>query len=145
MSRPKIPWERLRDAYEKGADPCALAQQYGVSCSTVRRHIRAEGWTASCKPHAITFTKGDPSRPPAGKKPPEQSVLPQLHQAARRLQEAAAALLAAAEGGDEVSIRDVQDLAALLRELTNLALSLDESGPGLVRVVLEPPLEDWAM
>ncbi|MBO4854656.1 MAG: hypothetical protein J5482_05925 [Oscillospiraceae bacterium] len=150
MIRPKIAWEPLRDAYEKGASPHQLAQQYSVSLSAVYRHIRADGWTPppkrkSASRRAAPDKKTASPRLPAGKQMSAGSMLPQLHQAALRLQKTAAILLTAAENGDEVSIREVKDLASLLRELATLTVSLDESGPDLVRVVLEPPLDEWAM
>ena len=148
MSRRQIPWEEIRAAYGEGATRKARIQRYGVPYSTLSNHIRAEGWTVSPEETLSDKISADPLAPkkaPARRRSPGKTVLPRLRQAARRLQQTAAVLLSAAENGDEVSIRDVKELAALLRELTALAHSIESSQPEPVRVVLEPPLDEWAM
>ena len=148
MTRRKIPWEDIRAAYGEGVTRQALAQRYAVSYSALSRHIRTEGWTVAPAETLSDKMPADPSAPkkaPARRRSPGKSVFPRLRQAARRLQQTAAVLLSAAENGDEVSIRDVKELAALLRELTALAHSIESSQPEPVRVVLEPPLDEWAM
>lgn len=39
-----VPWAELRRAYQQGATYEELAQQYGISASTVGRRCRAESW-----------------------------------------------------------------------------------------------------
>ncbi|MBE6989312.1 MAG: hypothetical protein E7426_01020 [Ruminococcaceae bacterium] len=121
MSRPAIPWDRLRRDYESGVPEALLCARHGVSRSSLSRHRRAEGWAA-------------PSDPLAAR----------LDRVAARLERASSALLAAAESGGEVNLREIKDMAALLKELSALRRTAAEDAPARVRVVLAAELADWA-
>ncbi|MBQ9393478.1 MAG: hypothetical protein IJU18_05760 [Oscillospiraceae bacterium] len=123
MSRPAVPWDEVRRRYQQGEEPASLAQRYGVSVDTVRRHARQERWNGAGRP----------------------DVRPRLAQACRQLQCAAAAMMSRAETDGEVSVKDVKELAALLRELAALEKSLVQEAPPAVRVVLAPETEAWSV
>lgn len=115
-----LPWEQLRQEYEReGLTYQELAQRYGVSTSTVSRRARADGW---------------------GRRGGSR----------RRIEEVSGQLLAVVEEAlagrsDPLSVRELKDLTALLREMLALRelAQKEKGGEETVHVVLEGPLEDW--
>lgn len=123
MKRATVPWQEIRGRFARGETCAALAQCYGIAPSTVARHARQEQWQRA---------QGD------------SSSRHRMEQAVEKLQRAAEELLTRLQSGDADNVRQVKDLASLLRELAALEKSLEEDRPVAVRVVLSQPLDDWA-
>ena len=116
-----IPWRQIRRDYEAGVTYRQLAEQYGVPTSTLGRRGRAEGWR-----------RRDPDW------------------LERYVEEVAARLLTAAEellhSPQPLTLRELKDLTALLRELDSLRQTVrqqDSAADEQVRVVLEGELARW--
>jgi len=123
MKRKNVPWQEVRRRYEQGEGSAALAREYGVSPSTVRRHAKAQRWD------------GDTPLAASGES---------MRRSVRQLQQSAETLLRRVQSEDAANTREIKDLAALLRDLAALDKALGEDAPHLIRVVLSEPLEDWA-
>lgn len=63
--RARYDWEAIRAGYEAGASRSELAGRYGVSGETIRKRIRAEGWTPDGS-GIVNRAAGDPERDSAG-------------------------------------------------------------------------------
>jgi len=124
--RKDIPWEEVREAYRSGVPCRKLARRYGVSSSTVYRRRDRERWDGALFPAA------DAGSSPA-----------RLDQLTARLEALTAALLAAPEI-DEAGVKDVKDLAVLVKELTALRRGRGEDTPAVIRVELAADVAPWA-
>ena len=117
----EVKWSQARREFQRGATYTALAEKYGVSVSTVSRRARLEGW---------------------GKRGQSPGSGCTIAQVSERLLEAAEAALLCDDG--TMSIRDMKELAALVRELTALREAEARGGEcGAVRVVLEGETRRW--
>ena len=114
-----VPWEQVRRDYEQGASCRTLSERYGVSVSTVSRRARAEEW---------------------GK---DNSARRCFAAVTRQLMGAVEETLT--DRSAPVSVRELKDLTALVRELLTLqelAEGERQEDEGL-RVVLEGEAESW--
>ncbi len=122
MTEPK--WSQMRQEYEHGVTYAKLAEIYGTSQSTISRRARVEGWgRRGCA--------AGTARPGC------------LEQVTEQLMEVASRTLAQQE--EPLSIKEMRDMAALIRELT--ALQTTEKEPQAsptVRVTLEGDVEKWS-
>lgn len=118
----EVKWSQARREYERGATYTALAEKYGVSIATVSRRARLEGW---------------------GKRGQMRVGGGTIALVAERLLAAAETALLSDEG--TMTIREMKELAGLVRELTALR-DAEERGDdsGTVRVVLEGETERWS-
>ena len=112
--RKDIPWAEVRAAYRAGASCRELAEQYGVASTTLYEHRKRENWDAPV------------------------STLDEL---TARLEALTTSLLAAPES-DAVSVKDVKEMAALIKDLTALRRSKAEDG--VIRVELSEDVAPWA-
>ena len=119
-----IPWGEIREKYEAGGwSYTALGKEYGLSPSAVSKRARREQW------------KG------AGQRTREDPVSRCLTAAARQLSSSVNETVQ--EG--EVSVKELKDLTAMLRELVNLQEVLSQRQDGEeVRVVMEDDAEAWS-
>ena len=115
-----VPWEQVRRDYEQeGATDQVLSERYGVSTSTISRRARAEAWDRN------------------------NSAGRCLAAVTRQLMGAVEETLT--DRSAPVSVRELKDLTALVREL----LTLQELAEGpqaqdeSLRVVLEGEAESW--
>ena len=115
-----VPWEQLRWEYEQeNATYQVLAERYGVSVSTISRRARAEEWSRRSSTDRC------------------------LAAVTRQLMGAVEETLT--DRSAPVSVRELKDLTALVRELLTLqelAEGPKEQDEGL-RVVLEGEAESW--
>ena len=73
------------------------------------------------------------------------SIKESLALSAQQLSKAARELLGRTEAGEEVSIRDIKELTAVLKELLSLENTLaGESRAESIRVVFEGEAEEWS-
>ena len=119
----EIPWSRMKREYEAGETQTALAERYGVSVSTVSRRARLENW---------------------GRRGSADKAVETLEQVSARLLDAARTALLCDTG--EMSIREMKDLAALVREVQAMRDAQRGRDEGeTVRVVLEGEAEKWSV
>lgn len=114
-----VPWEQVRRDYEQGATCQLLAERYGVSTSTVSRRAKAEEWSR------------------------QNSTERCLAAVTRQLMGAVEETLT--DRSAPVSVRELKDLTALVRELLTLQELADgeQAQAETLRVVLEGEAEQW--
>ena len=117
-------WRRVREAYERGeGSQMELAARFGVNRQTVQTHAKAEGWI-----------KGGRKAPPA----------PDMREVTERLSEAAMREIGRLEE-EEMDVKTIRDLTALVKELNQLMKSAaGEGGESTVRVQWDEEAERWS-
>ena len=122
-------WQHMRRRYERGETYGKLAGEYGVSVSAICRRSRAEGWGR---------------RGSAGGESMTGQCLAELTQ-----QMLCAARETLRQGEGCVSVKEMRDLTALVRELLALQRMAreeqDADREDCVRVVLDRQVEDWSV
>ena len=121
-----VKWSQIRRDYEHGDTFRKLAQIYGVSQSTISRRAQLEGW---------------------GRRGSAMGKLccGSLERVAAQLAQKAGQMMEQQE--ETMSVKELRDMAALVRELTALQAAERESGSGAstVRVMLEGDVEKWSV
>ena len=115
MSR-SIPWQEIRSAYRAGATCRELAERYGVAQATLYDRRKRENWDDAPAP---------------------------LDDLTARLEALVTSLLTASDGGD-VTVKDVKELAALVKDLTALRRGRRDDAPAVIRVELSEDVAPWA-
>lgn len=118
-------WDRVRDAYVRGEGSYkALAARFGASRQTVGIHGKQEAWVAGRKQ----------------KKEEEK-----MQTAAEKLKAAAMRVITRMESGEEADVKTIRDLAALMKELNQLAKSSEEENrEQIVRVLWGEEGKRWS-
>jgi uncharacterized protein YjcR len=123
-----IKWSQLRRDYEHGATYAQLAQLYGASPATICRRARLEGW-------GRRGSTAGTARPGCLEK-----VTGQLVEVAGRMME---------QQEESMSVKELRDMAALVRELAALqaAQRQQEEGSSVpsICVRLEGDVEKWSV
>ncbi len=132
MAYRQINWDEVRERYESGKESVrALTAKYGMSESTLRKHMKAEGWKRFREERE------------------RQMMRACLTETARLLHSAVQDARAHTVDG-ESSVREIKELAGLLQSLVGTAEKLyrgDKSGETemqRVEVVLAKELEGWS-
>lgn len=112
----RIPWEEVRGAYRSGATCRDLAEKYGIAPGTLYDRRRRERWDA---PDA------------------------RLDALTERLEALITSLLAAPDAAAG-SVKDVKELAALVKDLSALRRGRGEETPAVIRVELSEDVAPWA-
>lgn len=124
----QIPWQKLRTRYEQGDISYAeLSRQFGVPTSVIGKRAKREDWGGNRKACARKQSRGD------------------LSGTADRLLTIAADLVSQAEGNEQMDVKTLKELTAVLRELNNLSKTIAEERQNdtTVCVVLEGEAEEW--
>ena len=117
-----VPWSRMRKEYEGGETQAVLAERYGVSVSSVSRRARLENW---------------------GRRGSVMGRGGTMEEVSQMLLNAARTTLLCPQS--ELSVRDMKDLAALVREVQAMRDAQRGRDEGeTVRVVLEGEVEEWS-
>ena len=119
----KVPWEEVRARYEKErAGIRQLAAEYGITARAISYHVKKEEWKQG---ERIPTTA-------------EACVASTMKQLARQLSRA--------ENGEEVSMGEIKELTAVLKDLVKVKESLEESGgeEKAVRVEMSEEIEAWS-
>ena len=121
----QIPWGEIRQIYESGGTSYRkLAKEYGVSPATICAKAKRENWRGRWGDQ-IPDTTDDC-----------------LASAVRQL----SLLLHRAETGEAVSMTEVKELTAVLKELVRLKSAMSESSEGtdVLHVVLDDEVKAWS-
>ena len=130
MEREQTPWQEIRERYEQGGISYrTLSAQYGVSVSVIGKRAKREDWRGDRKQYGKKKTRGN------------------LHGAAERLLNMAADLVSKAEDEEQLDVKTLKELTAVLRELNNLSKNIEEEKEqdSVVRVMLEGNTKEWAL
>lgn len=118
-----IPWGEIREKYEAGEGSyAALGRRYGVSGAAVGNRARKENWKRS-----------NTGAPRSEKNTMEDC----LTSAAQQLRRSVAETV---ECGENVSVKELKELTAMLRELMNLEQAVterEEEGEERLRIIME--------
>ncbi len=124
-----IPWAEIREKYEAGGESyAALGRRYGVSGATVGSRARKEHW------------KGRRT----GKRSEKSAMEDCLSSAAQQLRYSIEETM---KSGENVSVKELKELTAMLRELMNLEETVSEherEGVGQLRIVMEEPADTYS-
>lgn len=131
MEKKKYPWEEIREKYENGGwTYAALGRAYGLSAAKIGQKARQEEWKGA---------SGGGQR--------KKSMAACLSAAARQLSQAVTDTVR--QGGEEgsVSVKELKELTAMLRELVNLQQTLEskeKDGTQCIRIVMDEDAELWS-
>ena len=133
MNSKHIAWEELRRRYENGEGTYrSLGAEYGISASRISQKATQEGWSKKKK---------------VPKRKRKETVQQWLSEAAQQLSQAAQG--AVYDGGKEkLSVRELKELAGVLKELIQLQKTMaasDVPQQKRVRVVLDEEVEKWSV
>lgn len=123
----QIPWQEIRARYEQGGISYAeLSRQFGVPTSVIGKRAKREDWGGDRKRHNGKKSHGD------------------LYEVADRLVAIVSDMVA--EGREQMDVKTLKELTAVLRELNNLSKNRAEakSDCPIVRVVVEGDAEEWS-
>ena len=120
----KVPWEEVRERYEKEKVSIRqLAAEYGITARAISYHVKKEGWKRG---ERIPTTA-------------EACVASTMKQLAKQLSRV--------ENGEEVSMGEIKELTAVLKDLVKVKESLEENDGGeekTVRVEMSEEIEAWS-
>lgn len=123
----QIPWQEIRARYEQGGISYAeLSRQFGVPTSVIGKRAKREDWGGDRKRHNGKKSHGD------------------LYEVADRLVAIVSDMVA--KGREQMDVKTLKELTAVLRELNNLSKNRAEakSDCPIVRVVVEGDAEEWS-
>lgn len=125
----QISWQDIRGRYEQGGiSYMALSRQFDVPASMIGKRARREDWGGDRKRMERKRPRND------------------LPGAATRLLAIASDLVSKAEGDEQMDVKTLKELTAVLRELNHLSKTMAAEGQNdtVVRVVLEGEAEEWS-
>lgn len=125
----QIPWQEIRARYEQGGISYAeLSRQFGVPTSVIGKRAKREDWGGDRKTCARKRSRGD------------------LDGVVERLIVIVSDMVDKTADGEEMDVKTLKELTAVLKELNNLSKNKTEIKPDnpLVRVVLEGEAEEWS-
>lgn len=123
----QIPWQAIRERYERGGiSYMGLSKAFGVPASVIGKRAKREDWGGDRKRHNGKKSHGD------------------LYEVADRLVAIVSDMVA--EGREQMDVKTLKELTAVLRELNNLSKNRVEakSDCPIVRVVVEGDAEEWS-
>ena len=124
----QIPWQEIRAQYERGGvSYMALSKQYGVAASRIGKRAKREDWGGDRKQYARKRFHGD------------------LDGVTERLIAIASDMVNKTADGEEMDVKTLKELTAVLKELNHLTKNKNEAKADdpLVRVVLEGEAAEW--
>lgn len=124
----QTPWKDIRARYEQGGISYKeLSRLFGVSASVIGKHAKREDWRGDRKQHAKKRSRGD------------------LDGVVDRLIVIVSDMVDKTAGGEEMDVKTLKELTAVLKELNNLSKNKNEvkAENPMVRVVLEGEAEEW--
>ena len=131
MKRKDIAWDALRRRYEAGEGSYrTLGAEYGVSSSCISQKSIAEGWS---KPERLKQRRGETGEP-------------WLTAASRQLA-AAAQQTIRQKNSEELSVKELKELAGVLKELMALQQTVsgkEEQQEKRIHLVLEGDIRRWS-
>lgn len=131
MEKQEYPWEEIQAKYEGGGwTYAALGRAYGLTAARIGQKARQEGW----------------KRPSGGGKP-KKPMAACLAVAARQLSLAVAETVR--QGGEDgsVSVKELKELTAMLRELVNLQQTLEskeKDSAKCIHIVMDEDAALWS-
>ena len=125
----QIPWQAIRERYERGGiSYMGLSKEFGVPTSVIGKRAKREDWGGDRKTCARKRSRGD------------------LDGVVERLIVIVSDMVDKTADGEEMDVKTLKELTAVLKELNNLSKNKTEIKPDnpLVRVVLEGEAEEWS-
>lgn len=124
----QTPWKDIRARYEQGGISYKeLSKQFGVSTSVIGKHAKREDWDGDRRQMTRKRSHGD------------------LDGTVERLIVIVSDMVDKTADGEEMDVKTLKELTAVLKELNNLSKNKNEvkaENPP-VRVVLEGEAEEW--
>lgn len=128
IKKDKIPWTEIRREYERGGTSYAgLGRRYGLSAYTIGNHARQENWQGR-------------SREEKKKASVENWMTAAVRQLRRSIEKSA-------KDGEGVSVKEMKELTAMLRELLNLEQTLSDresTEENRLRIVMDEAAERYS-
>ena len=125
----QAPWKDIRARYEQGGISYKeLSRQFGVPTSVIGKRAKREDWGGDRKRYAKKRSRGD------------------LDGTVGRLIVIVSDMVDRTTDGEEMDVKTLKELTAVLKELNNLSKNKTEikADNPLVRVVLEGEAEEWS-
>ena len=123
----QTPWQAIRERYERGGISYkGLSKVFGVPASVIGKRAKREDWGGDRKRQAGKRPRGD------------------LYEVADRLVAIVSDMVAV--GREQMDVKTLKELTAVLRELNNLSRNRAEAKNDcpIVRVVVEGDAEEWS-
>lgn len=124
----QTPWKDIRARYEQGGISYAeLSRQFDVPASVIGKHAKREDWGGNRRQYAKRRSHGN------------------LDGVTERLIAIASDMVNKTADGEQMDVKTLKELTAVLKELNNLSKNRDEVKEvnPLVRVVLEGEAAEW--